>query len=463
MKLHYIPLFLLAACTADDDALMPAPTQGPQPERAEAPVVLEIASAWGIDTNDTRVPPPGVSTGGTGSGETISDDNGWHETANVDKIRVIAFRRKEKLQTSDGRGGYADNMTDFVYDPENDTTVTVASSPVVDPDDNYHTIHQHRRATSVLHKTYGYEYRIIAIAYSGARQLDYANISSFSASNSVWHSGTGEQHAFTLNTGDGLTLANFAATFREQIITDNHDDTWSEYLCGRSSLTLHTHCITGGTEENAPINFVPQLFYGQCTLDTLGTGVTLQDPAALTSPVIRFSEQGTDSRYHKDLPISGTLLRGMAEVQIVIPNVKKLENTTAHHNPNWIALLADQVRGSVGLDSYDRFNPTLTTGNTNRYHAVAASTVETGSRAVITAYLLPCPTRFAFRVKTDGTARYSIFNFPIRVADAVSTGSATGVISPDASNNTFYLRRNHKYVITINNFVSATAENREID
>ena len=41
-----------------------------------------------------------------------------------------------------------------------------------------------------------------------------------------------------------------------------------------------------------------------------------------------------------------------------------------------------------------------------------------------------------------------ILNGQIKAKDVVSSETATGVIEVDALNDVFYLRRNHKYVLT---------------
>ena len=72
---------------------------------------------------------------------------------------------------------------------------------------------------------------------------------------------------------------------------------------------------------------------------------------------------------------------------------------------------------------------------------------------VITAYVLPGKMRLAIRVKTNewiGTTHF-ITNGQLLAKKDVDTpgGNATGIISPDYHDGIFYLRRNHKYVLTV--------------
>ena len=63
------------------------------------------------------------------------------------------------------------------------------------------------------------------------------------------------------------------------------------------------------------------------------------------------------------------------------------------------------------------------------------------------AYLLPAKTHIAVRVGYDDNKPY-VVNGQVKAQDVVSAGGATGVVEVDALDDVFYLKRNHKYVLT---------------
>lgn len=139
----------------------------------------------------------------------------------------------------------------------------------------------------------------------------------------------------------------------------------------------------------------------------------------------------------------------MAEVEVNIKNVKKDKAT-----PQWYCLLADNVLTKVSLTSYDDFKkgsePVARYSNTGTYTAVAyhdAKSESLGSMIKLKAYLLPAKTHIAVRVGYDDNTPY-VVNGQVKAQDVVSAGGATGVVEVDALDDVFYLKRNHKYVLT---------------
>ena len=223
-------MLVLTACSKDD-----GDRTGDQPSMA-VPITIEIESAWNIDdASATRDTPPdagGGNEGGGGISGTISD--GWvnaeSDIENVDKVRIVAFRRKD---TSDGTG----TSEPFLYDARNDQVLNIIGwMNVSSHDGELSAAHRHRYATGTLNKIYGYEYRVIALAYNSLRTVPYAASGSY---NNVLTAG--EQNWFDLNIHDGLRLDDFKATIRTQTTADNSTD-WREYLTGNDGAT--------GTEEH---------------------------------------------------------------------------------------------------------------------------------------------------------------------------------------------------------------------
>ena len=71
----------------------------------------------------------------------------------------------------------------------------------------------------------------------------------------------------------------------------------------------------------------------------------------------------------------------------------------------------------------------------------------------LTAFVLPAKMELAVRFLAKESYvidYYGLFNGQIYVDDKTYNGGegATGIISPDAQDNVFYFRRNHKYVLT---------------
>lgn len=141
----------------------------------------------------------------------------------------------------------------------------------------------------------------------------------------------------------------------------------------------------------------------------------------------------------------------MAEVVVNI----KSKHYSKKVNTEWYCLLADNVLTKTKLTSYDDFKkgsepvePWIPKkGDKGTYTAVACQKfVKEGDMVTLKAYLLPAKTRLAVRVIFDKDPW--ILNGKIKAKDVVSSETATGVIEVDALNDVFYLRRNHKYVLT---------------
>lgn len=98
---------MAAACTDDAELQQPSvPEEEPLPAGVvEVPLTLTLGADWEVDAPQKRDVPPGQQP-------TLSVD-GHAETENIDKVRVITFRRRNPddiIVTSE-----AD--TAFIYDP----------------------------------------------------------------------------------------------------------------------------------------------------------------------------------------------------------------------------------------------------------------------------------------------------------------------------------------------------------
>lgn len=429
--LTYISLLLmlfLTACSKDD-----AEAVDEQPTIA-VPITIEIESAWNIDDSGvTRTPPPDAGGGNKGDGGisgTISD--GWvnaeSDIEGVDKVRIVAFRRKD---TSDGTG----TSEPFIYDAKNDQVINVIGWKNVDVHATYTSdglidAHRHRYGTGTLTKVFGYEYRVIALAYNSLRTVPYAANGSYN--NELT---TGEQNWFDLNIHDGLTLDQFKATIKTQTTADNSSD-WREYLTGNSGI--------GGTEEHTgnltkKVMTYPQLFWGYCH-----TGDN--------EPIIRFQTTNGSGDLVSDAPLTGLLYRGMAKVVLNI-TLEEHAAGIGTHNVDWLALMADHLYTETGLSDYDDFltpsTPVTTDGN---YTSIDFITSGSAGSKTLTAWMLPTRTRLAIR------GRYLLSLGAHRVengqlcANNLSYGDmGTGIIAEDVADNLFTFRRNHVYILSCSN------------
>lgn len=407
---------LLGGCCADDDdaANEAAPT-------VTVPLTITVATEWQDDDVTRAAPPDAAGQGGTGGESVTVGGEGWDETETVDRVRVITFRRPYGV----GIDYAGDQERDFVYDGLNDITLTNATTVSDKTDSNLPTTHRHRQFTGQITKTYGFEYRFIALAYRSTWQFPFTGMH-----DNVF----GEDKIMMLNTAEGLTFSQFKATFyREGVPTERKQGGWYEYWCGDAQLNTEGALETDKLDDH--IASAPQLFWGY--LHNVGD----------TGPVVQY----TDDNFNPATPITGLLQRGMAEIVVNFTWAGK-HHFGADRDLNWITLLSDNYNNEVFLNSYDRFLDYMPTQRQSEYTAISIGYPH-DNQLTIRAFMLPCRTRLALRAlygrNTAITHKNSIKNCQIHVPNATTAGTATGVISPDAADNVFYLRRNHKYVINI--------------
>lgn len=408
----FVATLALSSCTDNSD-IAPVTDTDPQAATTEVPVHIEIGSTWNIDPDDgTRAAPPGAGDTNIDGSEGASDDDGQEEISEINEVRIITFRR---VDNSDLSTASTTDDTPFVYDAQNDMRVTVTDAndkDYPDGDGFYDKTHKHLVADGTIKKTYGYEYRVIALAYNKDFAPAYPVNNALANDIDSW---------MKLNLGDGTTLDEFKAKFNRI----NIDSLLSNYRNSSSKVGNLASCT-------------PQLFYGDC----YAQGHT-------DSKIIKYSYDD-----NANVPLTGTLYRGMAKVELRV----KLK----HHNPTALIyhpidaayLAADNIYTEVGLYNYNCFNSASSLLDTKYYSPIGYNSnadKDGNEYTTISAWLLPGKTHLALRVymsEAPSNIRYDMGQ--ICTDDLISGDNATGVISPDAIGNMFYLRRNHKYVFTCN-------------
>lgn len=358
----------------------------------EVPVDITIGNEWFNDNPETKALPPE-----SGTSQNI---DGTAETVGTDAVRIFVFRRKDKDDIS------GVNTDAFIYDSQNDQIVSCAS------ENGSHRL----IARGKLKKIYGYEYRIVALAYDSDKQLP--------ESGGVYPAMGGEANLFTVNIADVTTYDNFMATIRQ-------GNVWNDFLTGGSTLNDNTNTLSG------LLSYGPQFFYGYCHL------------ATDNEPIIKYAIKNANGDMVNNLSLTGVLYRGMAKVEVRLKALQHNSSLAIKRDITWAALLADNLYTQVGLSNYDKFLQAQTVIGNGKYVLVDyKSSVSMNDTIIFTAYVLPTKTHLALRVKLGSAAIGSrMYNGQIYVNDVSFADNATGVISPDVQDNLFYFRRNHKYVL----------------
>lgn len=441
-------LSLSAGCTDNDMLPEESSSTTVQPTRGEVSVPITIAlggSGAEEGGRGSRACPPGTGSSGSDNSHVDDKDNGLEEVKGVNAVRVVAFRRRTSEDTQD-----------FEYDSKNDILLQNLIEENVDKDDYYEgQPHKHLVAKGNISVSQGYDYRIVAIAYSKNERAPYPYYGSKLM--------VGE-NMFLLH--PGTKYNDFCAKFAYYMVDENKEDgeyNWRDYLKKikdrRWDLHPILHNVACLTRRLATI---PQLFFGT---------IHIKDDAT-RNPIISYTDflpkapeedadnstggSGstgiTEDTGKTDPPVpslTGTLYRGMAEVVVNIKSTSFDKKT----NPEWYCLLADNVLTKVGLRDYDDFNHgSESVENTKKkeetygtYTAVAYQKCEkVGDIITLKAYLLPAKTHLAVRVGYN--AKPFAINRQVKAKDVTFSDTATGVIVVDAIDDLFYLRRNHKYV-----------------
>lgn len=299
---------VLAACSDDIATVPPQPTVGEvDSESVAVPVSITFGGTYALPANTTRSAPPGAATD-----PYDPKVDGEAAAVQTDQVRIVAFRRKvtgddeASSEAVDEAATISDS--EFVYDPTNDQKVMCSRASASD----------HRlTATGKLKKMRGYQYRVIAVAYSSSIALP--------PSHNLIPAATGEQNLFMLNLQNGTTLAEAQADIVKANVTG-----WKEFLYGSYGLK-NDDCLSGY------LSYAPQLFYGECH-------------TAMGNRVVHFREQQSNGEIISNSPLTGVLYRGMARVEMTL-SIDKQSKGDVH----WVALMANHTNTAVKLNSYDAF------------------------------------------------------------------------------------------------------------
>lgn len=392
---------VLAACSDDIATVPPQPTVGEvDSESVVVPVSITFGGTYALPANTTRSAPPGAATD-----PYDPKVDGEAAAVQTDHVRIVAFRRKvagddeASSKAVDEAATISDS--EFVYDPTNDQKVTCSRASASD----------HRlTAKGKLKKMRGYQYRVIAVAYSSSIALP--------PSHNLIPAATGEQNLFMLNLQNGTTLAEAQADIVKANVTG-----WKEFLYGSYGL------------KSGYLSYAPQLFYGECH-------------TAMGNRVVHFREQQSNGEIISNSPLTGVLYRGMARVEMTL-SIDKQSKGDVH----WLALMANHTNTAVKLNSYDAFaqafNPITQELGKDSYTVIAMAegndVIAEGSTITLGAWVLPTATRLALRVFCKSLRNRLPHDYPITTANVSSAEQGTGIIAPDVSDNTYYLRRNQLY------------------
>lgn len=361
----------LWSCNNDDG-------EAPQPKGTETqvPITITFGGAWDTDNATSRVAPPEQGDG--------LENSSIDEINDIDRVRIITFRRKDASVTGTASG-------QFVYDPINDIVTTCQQE---DTDER-------KEAHAQLVKAYGYEYRVVAIAYPSAQE--------------GW---------FDLNTNlDGLTFDEF-----EMTITGQETSAAGDFNCNKDGNTyIHFY------KESFNVMFTPHFFYGYCHLENS------------SEPIIKFGE----TEEEKTAPLTGILYRAVAKVEVNL-EVKKYSFYGLNYDIKHAALLMNNVYAKTSMSSYDDFLSPENPYNDKDYTVVdyEGDVPQEGVTMTMTVYVLPTKTKLGLAVYYDILTTPHTRAAWFSAKDLSYADGATGVISPDVHGDEFYFRRNHKYVIT---------------
>ena len=403
----------------------------------QVPIRIEMETAWNVDEQTPhRAPPPGAGSGNNGSGtSTVSDGwtDGYSDVTGVNEVRIVTFRRRD---TSD-----AGSTTEpFLYDARNSMTVPILGEHN-GKTDGYITPHSHPYTEATLTKVYGYEYRIVAIAYNTTRTVPFAASANYNGALAA-----GEHNWFTLNLADGLRMDDFMATLRTQTVEDNASG-WREFITGNSGTTGATEHVSQLSHKLA---LTPQLFWGYLHLE------------GNDDPIIRFQTTNASGNLVADAPLTGLLYRGMAKIELHITLEKRSRGGTSN-NVDWLALMGDHIMTQTHLADYDDFLTPLTpVPDDGKYTAIDFIASTTDGAKVMEAWVLPTRTRLAIRGKYVWALAHHVNNGQLCADNISYADMGTGIIAADVADNIFTLRRNHKYVLVCNSS-EAVFNNHEID
>ena len=454
-KNHILPvlsgvtlLFLVAACADGEEPYNPADeTTGNTGEIVSfAPLCITLGGVdWNsdipADSVQTRALPPGTGN----NQQTEEPVDGSAETAKIDEVRLLTFRRVDP----DEYEGDVEKQTyyagqPFIYDRSNDISLPVKDCDEWPEADLFpahavtpgHTRHRMAYLKEGIRKIKGFEYRVIAIAFSRSTS------SQLSSSPLAGSLSAGDHERFELNIQDGLALDDCKAMLLSVALDNNN---WPDLYKGSTS-----HLALDKNARHLGNNIIetPQLFYGECYTSVNGVKSTL----------IKYSQNGEDGKVSTTIALEGILYRGVAKVELNVTLRAREATSLISYNTQWLSVLMDGMPGGVSLLNYDSFlkpYPSAEPGSflPVAYREVTATKNNPVKVETIEFYTLPGIARLALRVKTVNSLGNvdDVRSGLIIPGNQQTDGTGTGIISPDSHGDSFYFRRNHKYIINISN------------
>ena len=273
--------------------------------------------------------------------------------------------------------------TDFVYDPTNNLKTTCS----------WNNEKNMKIANATLTKLYSYEYRVVAIAYNAD-----------------------EENWFSLNNNDLEDV-----TFEE----------FEVEMKGTKDVGEFNVKVDEGEYGKL---FTPQFFYGYCHI------------ADSDDPIIKYGETEDEAT----APLTGRLYRAVAKVEVRL-TVQKHNILSVDKDIEEAALFINNMFIKSGMKSYDDFlNPFKSykdvSGSDMNVIAYEKNVPSEGETLILSAYVLQTKAKMGLAIYFEHGVKYRREGWFNPKNISYSDG-ATGVISPDANNDEFYFRRNHKYVI----------------
>lgn len=304
----------------------------------------------------------------------------------VDQVRVIGFKRKKQSSES------------FKYDTSNDLVLDCKVENGI------------RTARGLLKKEAQYDYQVIAIGYTENKTYN-ENWDSFSKKVES------QRFSFSSPISSETTLDEF-----QLLISTQQEDIYKEQK------------ISIGSPSNEKVGSLrtPELFYGYCHSGDEQKIIT-----------------GTN-----DISLEGVLYRTMGRVNITITNIYNSD-----HKFHWMALFGDSVTVTSQMTSYDDFKKPSTPNIPKGWRLLQTYklkgsnyTNQNPGQVKFSINLLPTNTKLKIRVFTTDpgillTKTDEVKDYPLRFTELDNEGTATGIISPVASGEILYVKRNKEYNI----------------
>lgn len=333
-------------------------------------------------------------------------------TCNVNKIALLTFRR---LVGTDSPFLF-DKDNSVVFDQDGKIQKGADNRELVceDSTDGSEVQLYQKKALGKIKKQNGYEYKIIALGYNTNRKDDYPSE----------YGEFDERDCFKIvaENGSAVDESTSLSEVKLKLIPFPYSDISTD-LAGNSKDQ-----ITGAWLRT------PEIFFANCSADD-GETIQFGDTKAIT----------------------GVLKRGVAQIILNISNLQDVVSLYGRHACQF-SFLADKLNTEVYLENYDCFlQPSVFQGAyssdyTGSFTAMSGEGTGLNDKNTIsfTVYVLPTVTSLRVRYLTaydTPDPMKKVFDSDIAVTSLSDGNQATGIIDPVGGGKTFYIRRNHRYVI----------------